>query len=105
MIVSRSLRRRTRCRGYQAQGCNFRNCRFGFNHCQSLLKGENTIRTVGSVLNGQYGIRDVATNVPTIIGYDGVERVLEVDLDPQELRFLQNSADQVKTILNEVKDL
>lgn len=72
---------------------------------KSLLKGENTIRTVGSVLNGQYGIRDVATNVPTIIGYDGVERVLEVELDPQELRFLQNSAEQVKLILNEVKDL
>jgi len=72
---------------------------------KSILKGENTIRTVGSVLNGQYGIFDVATNVPTIIGANGVERVLEFELDPQELRFLQNSAEQVRTILNEVKDL
>jgi len=72
---------------------------------KSLLKGENTIRTVGSVLNGQYGISDVATNVPTIIGSNGVERVLEFELDPQELRFLQNSAQQVKAILNDVKDL
>lgn len=72
---------------------------------KSLLKGENTIRTVGSVLNGQYGISDVATNVPTIIGSNGVERVLEFELDPQELRFLQNSAEQVKAILRDVKDL
>jgi L-lactate dehydrogenase len=72
---------------------------------KSLLKGENTIRTVGSVLNGEYGIQDVATNVPTIIGADGVEKVLELDLDPQELRFLQASAESVKKILDEVKDL
>lgn len=72
---------------------------------KSLLKGENTIRTVGSVMNGQYGLRDVVTNVPTIIGANGIERVLELDLDPQELRFLQNSAEQVRAILNDVKDL
>ena len=72
---------------------------------KSLLKGENTIRTVGSVLNGEYGIQDVATNVPTIIGADGVEKVLELDLDPQELRFLQASAESVKKILAEVKDI
>jgi L-lactate dehydrogenase len=72
---------------------------------RSLLKGENTIRTVGSVLNGEYGISDVATNVPSIIGADGIERVLELELEPQELRFLQNSAEQVKGILKEVKNL
>lgn len=72
---------------------------------QSLLKGENTIRTVGSVLNGEYGITDVCTNVPTIIGANGIEKVLELELDPQELRFLQHSAEQVKAILNEVKDI
>lgn len=72
---------------------------------RSLLKGENTIRTVGSVLNGEYGISDVATNVPSIIGADGIERVLELDLEPQELRFLQSSAEQVKGILKEVKNL
>ena len=68
-------------------------------------KGENTIHTVGSVLNGEYGIQDGATNVPTIIGADGVEKVLELDLDPQELRFLQASAESVKKILAEVKDI
>jgi len=72
---------------------------------KSLLKGENTIRTVGSLLTGQYGISDIVTNVPCIIGTNGVERVLELELDPQELRFLQYSAEQVRLILDEVKDL
>ena len=72
---------------------------------QSILKGENTVRTVGSVLEGQYGIHDMCTNVPTIIGGGGIQRVLDVNLDPQELRFLQDSAEKVRIILNEVKDI
>ena len=72
---------------------------------KSLLKNENTIRTVGSVLTGQYGISDIVTNVPTIISADGIERVLEFDLAPQELHALQESAAAVRAILNDVKDL
>lgn len=72
---------------------------------QSILKGENTIRTVGSILTGEYGISDIVTNVPTIIGGGGIQRVLEVSLEPQELRFLQDSADKVRVILNDVKDI
>ncbi|NLT12385.1 MAG: L-lactate dehydrogenase [Clostridiaceae bacterium] len=71
---------------------------------KSILKGENTIRTVGCVLNGEYGIYDVATNVPTVIGADGIERVLELELEPQELRFLHSSSEQVKKILAELKE-
>ena len=72
---------------------------------QSILRGENTIRTVGSVLTGQYGINDIVTNVPTVLGNGGIQEVLEVELTPQELRFLQDSAEKVRVILNEVKDL
>jgi len=71
----------------------------------SILKGENTVRTVGCIMNGQYGIRDIVTNVPTVIGFGGIQQVLEIDLDPQELRFLQDSAEKVRAIFNEVKDL
>ena len=72
---------------------------------QSILRGENTIRTVGSVLNGQYGIHDIVTNVPTVLGSGGIQEVLEVELTEQELRFLRDSAEKVRLILNEVKDL
>jgi L-lactate dehydrogenase len=72
---------------------------------KSLLKNENTIRTVGSVLTGQYGISDIVTNVPTIISADGIERVLEFDLAPQELHALQKSAEAVRAILKDVENL
>ena len=54
-------------------------------------------------MDGQYGINDIVTNVPTILGMDGIQRVLEFDLDPQELRFLQASAEKVRATLDEVK--
>lgn len=72
---------------------------------KSLIKGENTVRTVGCVLDGQYGIKDIVTNVPMILGHGGIQTILEVSLDPQELRYLQDSAEKVRQILNEVKDL
>lgn len=72
---------------------------------ESILKGASTIRTVGTVVDGPYGLHDVVVNVPSILGSDGVERVLELDLNPQELRFLQFSASQVRQIIDQVKDI
>lgn len=72
---------------------------------ESILKGTSTIRTVGTVVNGPYGLNDVVVNVPSILGSDGVERVLELDLNPQELRFLKFSASQVRQIIDQVKDI
>jgi L-lactate dehydrogenase len=72
---------------------------------ESLLRGNNTIRTVGTVMHGQYGIGDVALSIPCIVGASGVERVLELELAPHEERFLQYSAEQIKLVLNQVKDL
>ena len=72
---------------------------------ESILKGTSTIRTVGTVVNGPYGLHDVVVNVPSVLGSDGVERVLELDLNPQELRFLKYSASQVRQIIDQVADL
>jgi L-lactate dehydrogenase len=72
---------------------------------ESILKGTSTIRTVGSVMHGEYGIDDVVVNVPSIVGADGVERVLELDLNEQELRFLRHSAEQVRSVIEKVEDI
>lgn len=73
--------------------------------CESILKGSSTIRTVGNVMNGEYGLSDVVMNVPAVVGKDGVERVLVLDLTPDEQAKLQYSADQVRQIIDAVKDI
>lgn len=72
---------------------------------ESLLRGNNTIRTVGTVMNGAYGIHGIAFSIPCIVGANGVERVLELDLLPHELASLHHSAEQVKLVLDQVRDI
>lgn len=72
---------------------------------ESLLKNQNTIRTVSSVLNGQYGISDVALSMPSVVNSNGVREIVELNLTEEELEALQNSAKALKEILNQVKDI
>lgn len=72
---------------------------------ESLLKDQNTIRTVGSVINGNYGIEDVALSLPSIVNSGGVQSIIPLSLSPEEEAALRASADSLKAILNEVKDI
>jgi L-lactate dehydrogenase len=72
---------------------------------ETLMKNQNTIRTVSSLINGYYGINDVTLSLPAIINSDGVERILDLNLTDKEIELLKYSAEQVKLVLNEVKDL
>ncbi|HQA58238.1 MAG TPA: L-lactate dehydrogenase [Acetivibrio sp.] len=72
---------------------------------ETLLKNQNTIRTVGSVINGPYGIHDVAISLPSIVNSEGVQEVLELNLTDEERVALMASVAQVKSVLDEVKDM
>ncbi len=60
------------------------------------------ILPVGSVLNGAYGLRDVALSVPTVLGRGGVEQVIEIDLWPKEISALQHSGQVLKETIEAV---
>lgn len=70
---------------------------------ETLLKNQNTIRTVSSVIRGNYGIRDVALSLPAVIGSDGIEDILDLKLTLQEEDALRYSAEQVNLVLREVR--
>ncbi|HEX2944340.1 MAG TPA: L-lactate dehydrogenase [Clostridia bacterium] len=72
---------------------------------ESLLKNQNTIRTVSSLINGKYGIEDVSLSLPSVVNANGVQSIMDLSMTDEELAALRNSADQLKAILNEVKDL
>ncbi len=72
---------------------------------ESILKDFNTIMPVGTVLDGQYGLKDVLVNVPTIVGANGAEKVLELKVTDYEMELLKKSAEAVKAVINEVKDI
>lgn len=54
-------------------------------------------------VNGEYGIKDLYVGVPVIIGSGGVEKILELPLDADELAALHKSAEAVKTLVQDIK--
>lgn len=59
---------------------------------ESIMLDRKRILPVSSLVNGTYGIRNVAISVPTVVGRKGVEGHFELELWPKELNALQASA-------------
>ncbi|MDR2196781.1 MAG: malate dehydrogenase [Coriobacteriales bacterium] len=64
-----------------------------------LLRPSGAILSVCARLEGHYGISDVYMCVPAILGTRGVERIVELELDAEELAALRNSANSIKAQL------
>ncbi len=70
--------------------------------CACIAGEENSILTVSSILEGEYGLKDVALSVPTKLSGYGVEYILEVPFGESEIKGLQNSAETLQTYLREL---
>lgn len=69
---------------------------------ESIFRNENTIMTVSTTLNGQYGLSGVALSLPAIIGAGGIEKVLSLNLAPDEEEELKNAGIILKNIINDL---
>ncbi|MBZ5521570.1 MAG: L-lactate dehydrogenase [Acidobacteriia bacterium] len=54
----------------------------------SILRDENRIFSISSVLQEEYGLSNVALSVPTVVGHRGVERILKMELNDLEVAEL-----------------
>jgi len=68
---------------------------------EAVLRDQHTVLTVASPLRGQYGVTDIAISVPTIVGRNGIEEVLNLPLSEGELAAFQRSAQTLKDRLAE----
>lgn len=66
---------------------------------QALLRDENSVLTVSSLLSGIYGIEDVCLSLPSIINQGGVASVLELPLNDEEMEALRSSAGKLADAL------
>jgi L-lactate dehydrogenase len=69
---------------------------------EAMLRNERSILTVSSLLDGQYGIKDVCLSVPTIVGDGGVELIIDAELTSEELAALQASAAAIRKVLDKL---
>jgi L-lactate dehydrogenase len=71
---------------------------------EAIALDQHCILPVSSVINGCYGIRDVALSVPSVVGRAGVIDHLEIDLWPKEVQGLRASGAALRKTLQIVQN-
>lgn len=69
---------------------------------EAVLRDQHTVMTISSLMTGQYGVTGIAISLPTIVGRDGAEEVLNLPLSEQEVALFQRSAAILKEYLAHV---
>lgn len=69
---------------------------------EAVLRDQHTVMTISSLMTGQYGVTGIAISLPTIVGRDGAEEVLNLPLSEQEIALFQRSAAILKENLAHV---
>ena len=67
---------------------------------KSIIRDEKKIFPCSSYLNGEYGLNDICIGVPVILGKNGIEEIVEIDLDQSDLDHLKESAEGVRKTNN-----
>ena len=62
---------------------------------QSIICNQHKLFTCSTYLNGEYGLSNLCIGVPVIIGLNGIENILNLELDDTEKKEFMNSADAV----------
>jgi len=66
---------------------------------EAILKDENRIFPCCAHLDGQYGLKDMFLGVPVKLGKNGIEQILELQLNADEMALLNNSAKHVNDVM------
>lgn len=72
---------------------------------EAIVLDQHKILPACTWLTGQYGLKDLYLGVPVKLGKNGVEKVIELDLDDQEMELLNNSASHVREVMGVLDNL
>ena len=70
---------------------------------ESIVKDKKRVLPCATLLNGQYGYKDLFIGVPCVLGAKGVEKVIEMKLNADEKAMLDNSAKAVRELVAALK--
>ena len=72
---------------------------------EAYLKDKKRVLPCAALLTGQYGIDDLYVGVPVVIGAGGVERIVEIELNPSEKAAFEKSCGAVRELVEAAKSL
>ncbi len=70
---------------------------------ESVVRNKKQVLPVSTPLEGEYGYSGITMGVPAVIGRDGVERIIELDLNDEERAALAKSAESVKSAIASIE--
>lgn len=69
---------------------------------EAIIRDENSILTVSSLLEGNYGIDDVCLSLPAVVNGTGISRVLDLPLDEEEASLFRKSAEAMGSAIKSI---
>ncbi|WP_442595418.1 malate dehydrogenase [Neobacillus sp. D3-1R] len=67
--------------------------------CEAILKDQRRVLPSIAYLEGEYGYEGIYLGVPTILGANGIEKIIELELTAEEKKALDKSADAVRNVM------
>jgi L-lactate dehydrogenase len=69
---------------------------------EAIVKNQHSVMPVSCYVEGHYGLSNVCLGIPAILGSNGIEKVLDIPLNDEEMEKLTASANKLKEV---IKDL
>ena len=69
--------------------------------CEAIVRDEKSILPISSLMKGDFGIEGISLSMPAIVGKDGVECLVPIQLNEEEISKLQQSAQTLKNTLSQ----
>jgi len=71
----------------------------------TILQDQNSVLTVSTYLEGEYGLHNVCLSIPCVVGQGGVKRIVQTELYPEEQSALERSAQILKDGITSLKQI
>jgi len=77
----------------------------GVEMAETYLNDTKKVLPCAAYLNGEYGFKDLYAGVPVVIGKNGVEKIIELNLNQEEKKNFEISIDAVKELFSTAKKI
>lgn len=67
---------------------------------EAIVRNQKRVFPVCALLNGEYGMKDIYLGVPVVLGKNGIEKIIELNLNADEKKLLADSATAVKSVMD-----
>ncbi len=72
---------------------------------EAMALNKHSVLPVCAYLDGEYGYKDIYIGVPVILGENGIEKIIEIDLNEEEKAAFDKSAAHVKEVMKVLDDM